>query len=537
MRSFYFLFYWILVSLLFTHCANIGQPDGGARDLEPPVIDSSASTPNLKINFHPDRDKSAIILKFREWIKLEDAFKQVVISPPLQYTPKIELKGKGVQVKLDPREVLKEQTTYTINFGNAVKDITEGNAAIDLRYVFSTGDIIDTAYVAGKTIDALNGETKENLLVMLYESNEDTVVYKNRPTYFSRTNKEGRFTIRNIKDSTYKIFVLEDGNSNYLYDQDKELIGFLDRRVKSGEDSTALLLSYYKSFVRPRITAYNTELAGIVKIQTNASPDDLRTESLLDTIQLYPLVSKDTLLVYYTPITARDWNIKVSFEEKPLDTLLVNKIKRATLDTLRAIRPSRELLTLGPDQFSNLEFNQPISRLDTTRIVLYDDTLKKQLPHLVHRGETAQHIKLFCPCLEKHSYTLTILPDAIYNFNGNILSDTVMIKMNGLMIDQSGTLYMQISNLDSSKHYIIALIQGENTLSRDKVTGLESWSKIYLYLPPSSYNIQIIEDRNDNGRWDAGDYLRKIQPEKILTQKNYSVRANWELKEQINWKP
>ena len=130
-------------------CANIGQPDGGPRDTTPPGIDTANSTPAMQKNFRPDQTKIPISLKFDEWIKLDNAFKQVVISPPLQYAPKIELKGKGVQIKLDPREVLKEQTTYTVNFGQAIKDITEHNVVKNLRFVFSTGDIIDTGYVAG----------------------------------------------------------------------------------------------------------------------------------------------------------------------------------------------------------------------------------------------------------------------------------------------------------------------------------------------------------------------------------------------------
>lgn len=537
MRIIYFLNLWLFVTLVFLRCANIGQPDGGARDMQPPVIDSSESTPNLKTNFHPDLDKTPIILKFEEWIKLEDAFKQVVISPPLLYTPKIGLKGKGVQVLLDPREVLKAQTTYTINFGTSIKDITESNPAKDLRFVFSTGDVIDTAFVAGRTIDALTGETKENLLVMLYEADEDTIVYKRRPTYFSRTDKDGKFIIRNIKDSTYKIFVLEDGNSNYLYDQDKEFIGFLNRRVQSGEDSLALILSYYKSFVRPRITNYATEAAGVIKLQSNVPLDELRVESLLDNIQLAPIPSNDTLMVFYTPITARDWNLKISFDDKPLDTILINKIRKNTLDSLKPIQSYRDVQSLGPGGLFLLEFNQPLTTPDTQYIKFYDDTTKTNMPLVLNRGKSSHQLIITCPCIEQHAYTLTVLPDALKNFNGNPLFDTVVIKFRGVIPDQSGILTLHISNLDSTLQYQVQLLQDKKVLEDLTVSEKTSWTKSFNFLQPSTYNIQVLEDRNRNGRWDPGDYLRKIQPEKIYTQKNYNVRANWELKEQINWKP
>ena len=98
--------------------------------------------------------------------------------------------------------------------------------------------------------------------------------------------------------------VLEDANSNYLYDQDKELIGFQDRRIVAGEDSNALIIRYYPAFVRPRITSYSTESAGIVKIQANTPLEDLKLRSLQNEITLYPMIFRDTLLIYYTPTGA-----------------------------------------------------------------------------------------------------------------------------------------------------------------------------------------------------------------------------------------
>ena len=175
-----------------------------------------------------------------------------------------------------------------VNFGQAIKDITENNAVKNLRFVFSTGDIIDTGYVAGKVRDAYTGETKEELLVMLYESDADSVVYKQRPTYFSRTDKEGNFSKENIKDTSYQIFVLEDANSNYIYDQDKEHIGFAGRRVVTGEDSTTLQIRYFASFIKPKLTGTSTEIAGVVKIQSNIPLTELKTLPLSIAITQIP---------------------------------------------------------------------------------------------------------------------------------------------------------------------------------------------------------------------------------------------------------
>ncbi len=537
MRVFNYLIFWGSVSLLAIQCASIGQPDGGERDTTPPAMDSSASTPNLQRNFHPDQNKTVILLKFDEWIKLEEAFKQVVISPPLQYTPKIELKGKGVQVSLDPREVLLPQTTYTINFGTAIKDITENNAVKDLRFVFSTGDIIDTAWIAGKAVAALDGETKENILVMLYKQDEDSIVYKKRPTYFSRTNKEGNFIIQNIKDSTYKIVVLEDANSNYLYDQDKELIGFQDRRIVAGEDSNALVIRYYPAFVRPRITSYATESAGIVKIQANTPLEDLKLRSLQNEITLYPMIFRDTLLVYYTPTGARDWSLEINYETKILDTIVVNKIRRTTVDTIRPLELGRDIKTLGANQSFELQFNQPLLAVDTSRMMFTNDTTHQTIAVNYLLNEYKNQLSIVCPCLEKNTYTLTILPNGIKSFNEGLLADTLVIKLRGGIAEQSGSLTIDILGLDSSKHYIVRLMEDQRVIQNNTWSQITTIHTTYNFLPPSNYSIQIVEDNNNNGRWDSGAYLQHRQPEKIMTQKNYSVRANWELKEQINWKP
>ena len=101
----------------------------------------------------------------------------------------------------------------------------------NLRYVFSTGPIIDSGQISGKVFNAQTKETKEDFLVMLYTNNSDTAVFKTKPVYFSRTDKEGNFTIANIKDTSYRIFVLNDANSNYLYDQDKDCLLYTSRCV------------------------------------------------------------------------------------------------------------------------------------------------------------------------------------------------------------------------------------------------------------------------------------------------------------------
>lgn len=531
------ILFFSFILFLLSHCANIGQPDGGARDTTPPKVDSLRSTPMLQTDFHPDQTKRSIELYFNEWIKVENAQKQIVVSPPLQYSPTIVPKGKGVTITLDPREKLLANTTYTINFGEAIKDLTESNEVKNLRYVFSTGPIIDSGQISGKVFNAQTKETKEDFLVMLYTTDSDTAVYKTKPVYFSRTDKEGNFTIANIKDTSYRIFVLNDANSNYLYDQDKEEIGYLDRWIDEGEDSTTITIPYYISQVRPRITAFNFDKAGVVKIQSNLPLNDLRSVSLNDSISISTLISKDTFFVFYDPPSARNWSLEISNPEKIMDTISVNRVRFNQPDSLKANPEYKEIKTLSPNTIREIEFNSPIRMIDTSLVQSFDDTTNQIIKMTSSLGPESQKVNFLCPCTEGHSYSLIILPGAIVNYAGQKNADTIKVKLRGLQKEQGGSMILTIDNLDSVRIFQINLLSESKLVKKEVITGKKSVTLTFAPLMPAGYEIRIWQDDNDNGIWDAGNYRTKKQPEKLQIQSNFNVRSNWELREQIIWKP
>jgi len=220
------------IGCLLVSCANPIPPEGGPRDETPPKLDTLNSTRNFQTRFQ----KKTIVLAFDEWVELRDAFTQIVISPPLEHRPEIVRKKKTIQVKFDEREILRESATYVINFGQAIRDLTEGNAA-PIVFVFSTGDHIDSLTVEGKIVDAYTNKPVENVLFMLYENLADSVVRKERPFYFARTGKEGDFKVTNVKAGRFKAFALLDQNLNYRFDSDAEKIAFLDNPLILGGEA------------------------------------------------------------------------------------------------------------------------------------------------------------------------------------------------------------------------------------------------------------------------------------------------------------
>jgi len=186
-----------LVAMAFYSCANQVAPTGGPQDREPPKVLGSNPL-NKSTNFKSDK----VRILFDEYVNIENAQQQVVISPPMDPFPEFKIKGKELLITF--KDTLRTNTTYTINISAAVKDITEANVLDDYQYVFSTGEYLDSFSVSGKIVDAELATPAEGVLVLVYDLLEDSVVYNEKPYYFGRTDKSGAFTIGNMKGGEYK---------------------------------------------------------------------------------------------------------------------------------------------------------------------------------------------------------------------------------------------------------------------------------------------------------------------------------------------
>src|SRR6056297_1100622 len=215
----------VIAVMLLSRCAReMTTLTGGPKDTIPPRLVES-KPPNYSVNF----DSKEIDIEFNEFIQLKEMEQQFLSSPPFEEDPEIKMKGKGIEVEL--KEPLRDSTTYTLNFGNAIVDFTESNPFRNFKYVFSTGDALDSMQVQGRVYDAFNLKARENVLVMLYDELKDSVPYKRIPDYVSRTDEQGNYSISNVRLDTFKIFALDDLNNNYLYDSQEEQIGFVDSTV------------------------------------------------------------------------------------------------------------------------------------------------------------------------------------------------------------------------------------------------------------------------------------------------------------------
>ncbi len=213
---------WFFVTLLLSmivSCARMGQPDGGWFDDTPPrVVSTNPIEKGTKVK------SKKVTITFDEFIKLEDASNKVVVSPPQIEPADIKSSGKNIIVEL--KDSLKENTTYTIDFSDAISDNNEGNPMGNYTYSFSTGERIDTFEVSGNVLDASNLEPVKGILVGLYDDLSDTVFARKPFIRVSRTDSRGRFVIKGIAPGTYRAYALQDADGDYIYSQKSEMIAF-----------------------------------------------------------------------------------------------------------------------------------------------------------------------------------------------------------------------------------------------------------------------------------------------------------------------
>lgn len=213
---------WLV--LLIYACANRGYPEGGPKDTTPPEV--VAEVPE---SFSKNFDKKRVNIYFNEFVQLKDVNEKFIFSPPLKKNPKVSLRGKYIQISIG--DTLKPNTTYSMDFADAIVDNNEGNPLGFYRYVFSTGDIIDTLEVGGQVVNAESDEPVLNLLVALYENHADSVPLLQLPDYIARTDSSGHFRFTNLKDAVYRIAALEDNNKDKKYTPEAEMFAFLDSTI------------------------------------------------------------------------------------------------------------------------------------------------------------------------------------------------------------------------------------------------------------------------------------------------------------------
>ncbi len=220
-----YLSFLVLITFLASGCAKMSTPSGGPRDREIPVILKSV----------PDNGSTSftgkeIIVTFDEYVVLDQINEKFMVSPPMAQKPEITIRGKSIRIRIE--DELRDSTTYTFYFQDAIRDLNEGNAINNYQFVFSTGPSIDSLSVTGNAYSGLNLDPPENTLVMLYRRLDDSAVYKTIPDYITRAAPNGEFRIDNVRTGTYRLYGLVDADNSKNYNLSEEVFAFYDESIQ-----------------------------------------------------------------------------------------------------------------------------------------------------------------------------------------------------------------------------------------------------------------------------------------------------------------
>lgn len=596
-----FLPFYLLVFLLLVSCAKMGQPDGGWFDETPPKV-IGASPANGAVNVNQKK----INIYFDEFIKLDNPSEKVVVSPPQLEQP--EIKGAGRRIQISLVDSLKANTTYTIDFSDAISDNNEGNPMGNYTYSFSTGAAIDTMEVSGHVLESENLEPVKGILVGLYADHADSAFRTKPMLRVSRTDSRGRFVIKGVAPGSYRIYALQDQDGDYKFSQKSEKIAFshdiivpsckpdvrqdttwvdslhiksidqvdyihflpdnivlrafteplTDRFFLKAErqkaNSFTLFFSYGDSIL-PQIKGLNFDAENAFLVEASEKKDTI-TYWLKDTA----LVNQDTLLMDITYRMTDSTGVLVNktdsaqeiLSKEPYAKRMKNmekelaawtkkqekkKKKGEPYDSVMEVKPLDVQLSVSsqfdPDQNVIFSFPTPLAKVDTAAIHLYakHDTLWYRAPMEFLPLENRKY-ELRGEWRPDIEYSLEVDSAAFEDIYG-LASKPIKqgFKVNSL--DTYGTLLVNITSLHDLP-LIVQLLDAQDKVVKETKT-VNGVAEFY-YLKPQKYYMRLIVDRNNNGKWDTGNYASDQQAEEVYYYPEaIECKAKWDLTE--SWDP
>lgn len=504
----------LCLNILLFSCADQRPPSGGEKDITPPKAKKIVPE-NYTTNFHFDR----IEITFDEFIKFNSNGGNIIISPKLNKTPKFELLGK--KLKIIFQEILDNNTTYIINFGNSIKDYNEGNELNNFKYVFSTGDFIDSISIKGKTINAFDKTGLKEILIGLYPEDEDSFLLK-EPTYFIKTNEQGEFILENIKFGKYKIAALQDKNLNYIYDQESEMIGFLDNTINIDTNINNIKIELFNNIKESKIKNYsNKEENHIVFNFTKAfSKLALDISTYKESDVFYYSLDKKQFHYYYnnTDTLKTDFYFSINNTEKDSFSLSLKDGESKTINY------TSEAQIINNKSLININFNFPISETNKKNIVLQNE--KKHLEYTYSWKNNNK--KLEIQTKKEDTIYLTIKENSFISFHK--LTNTNSIDTFTNIKKDISTLTIK---LDVAENLILELYNKDKKLISADIVSRETID--FKNMKQGVYYIRLYKDKNKNNIWDNGNLKNKTQAEKTLVYKQIEIKANWDNEIKLNY--
>jgi len=454
-----FLSFLLPQLVLNTGCANQIPPTGGTRDSIPPVL-ISAKPADSSINFTGKK----IILEFNEFVTVENASQNLLVSPTPKIPPGVESKLRAVTVTI--KDTLEPNTTYTYDFGNAIKDINESNILKNFSYTFSTGNKLDDLEFTGKVLIAQSGLADSTLIAVLHRKGDDSAVIKEYPRYISRLDKAGNFHFKNLPAGTFYLYAFQDPGSKRYSDS---LFAYADSPIIVSDSTKPVILYAY--------TEIDTR-------KSSKPPGGARTPP------------------------ARGGNAAAD--------------KRLRLETtLQA--GEQDLLKPFEVYFRTA----PLKEFDSTKIIFADEKLKPITNYRIIRDTSNTKLTIDYPWVENTGYTIIVDKDFASDTAGRKLLKSDTLEFRTRKQSEYGSIRLRFPNLDLSKNPVLQIVQNGEVITSHVFRSRDYYVKLYT---PGEYDLRILYDDNKNGIWDRGKFFgTRKQPERVVpVTRKLIVKANWD---------
>ena len=572
--------------ILAASCAKVSSPSGGPKDKEPPVVVKSDPV-NGQTNF---RDKK-ITVTFNEFVTLDKISEKFMVSPPMEKKPLITIKGKSVVIEYD--EELKDSTTYTFYFQDAIRDLNESNPIDNYQFVLSTGDVVDSLSVTGNVLSAYSLDPPENTLVMLYSNPSDTAVMKTLPDYITKSTKTGYFRIDNVREGSYRLFALKDVDNSKNFNLPDEEFAFIDTLIKVSPaknyippvpdslkakpvdskvadtivlkgDSRLILFTHEKKM--HYLTSSKRDMKYKLIYTLSLPPDTIGfnfsiPEATRDSYFIENSREGDTVIVWITDSSLYSQPLISSVVTYPFTDTLGNTVSKQDTILMRFLAPRATRVRAKPEPFrvisnlaggslkpgQNIIFTSqtPFRDPDTSRIRIFElkEKEKTVVPYKFEKErENSCRLVMNAEIAQKKNY-LFIADSAAF---GNIFGEKTDSTGAAFTVkDIFSKLKLNINNFEGNR--IIQLLNEQDKILREAKADKNGITEFAL-LDKGIYRIRIIYDINGDGEWTTGDFLTKRQPEpvsfyprEIDLPENFWADQDWDISEknvkQVKSKP
>jgi len=458
----FFIIAGFFIATAGSGCANPIAPSGGPRDSLPPVL--VAVTPkDSSENFNAKR----IMFSFNEFVQLDNVHDNLIVSPVPKMEPIVESKLRTVTVKI--KDTLEENTTYSYNFGKAIKDINEGNVLKNFTYVFSTGPYIDSLELTGRVEIAQTGLPDSTLIVMLHRNGDDSALIKEKPRFIAKLDSLGQFHFRHLPAATFYLYALKDEGGQKKYLSKKQTFAFADKPVTIGSSNAP--------------------------------------------VTLYAYLEKD--------------------DEKPISKSLGGKPIGGKTDKEKEkdkrLKFSINLENGQQDLLGKLEltFTDALKKFDSSKVQFTDEAFKPVTNYSLVKDTTNKKLTLSYKWPENTTFNLIVDKEFAEDSSGRKIPRTDTLKFRTLKESDYGHVSIRFNNLDLSKKPVLQILQAG--VMKDSARLVSKDFNIKLF-KPGEYEMRILFDENGNFTWDTGEFFgKRRQPEKVYAiKRKLAVKANWD---------